>query len=237
MKTPRTESGAAPIVVHPPIGIVASVAASALPSKAEAWAIAKAIRPQFTHYVAQYDTTKYWPKIYESIVRKFRHPALVDSGTLRDALLWKYGHLGKPRIPLAHERLISQLQQGWPAAAAALPQTPGEAFSAIDRDFGGKTRFVTVAFLVHLLHPLKAPIIDQHNFRALNALLAGARPGWTEKKMPSQYGDIVLLAAFMAAVLSAWNLQVPESVPSARDLDKFLMMYGKAIKSRSNSHP
>src|SRR5947207_15984695 len=97
-------------------------------------------------------------------------------GTLRDALLWKYGHLGKPAIPPAHERLISQLQRGWPAAVAALPNVPKHVFVALDRDFGGKTRFITVAFLLHLLYPSKVPIIDQHNFRAVNALMAEVRP-------------------------------------------------------------
>lgn len=40
------------------------------------------------------------------------------------------------------------------------------------------------------------------------------------------------MAAFMEAVLAAWVLRAPESAPSDRDLDKFLMMYGKAIKKR-----
>ena len=53
-------------------------------------------------------------------------------------------------------------------------------------------------------------------------------------RQPSQYADISLVAAFMEAVLAAWVLRAPESAPSGRDLDKFLMMYGKAIKERSN---
>jgi len=34
----------------------------------------------------------------------------------------------------------------------------------------------------------------------------------------------------MEVVLTAWRRRAPESAPSDRDLDKFLMMYGKAIK-------
>jgi hypothetical protein len=82
--------------------------------------------------------------------------------------------------------LISQLQRGWPAVVTALLGTPHDAFIAIDRDFGGKNRFITVAFLLHLLHPRKVPIIDQHKFRAVNALLAGARPAW---KIRRRLGD------------------------------------------------
>jgi hypothetical protein len=203
-------------------------------SDAEAWQIAKAIRPRFEEYVAQYDTKKYWPVVYQRVRREFGQPERLAPGTLRDALLWKYGHLGKPAIPPAHEVLISQLQRGWPAAVAALPGDPEDAFVAIDRDFGGKTRFITVAFLLHLLHPRKVPIIDQHNFRAVNALVAAVRPAWKTRRQPSKYGDISLVAAFMEAVLAAWLRRAPESVPSDRDLDKFLMMYGKAIKERSN---
>ena len=149
---------------------------SARPSYAEAWQIAKAIRPRFAEYMTQYDTKKYWPVVYERVRREFRQPERMAPGTLRDALLWKYGHLGKPAIPPAHELLISQLQRGWPAVVTALLGTPHDAFIAIDRDFGGKNRFITVAFLLHLLLPRKVPIIDQHNFRAVNALLASVRP-------------------------------------------------------------
>src|SRR4030095_2066739 len=38
---------------------------SARPSYAEAWQIAKAIRPRFAEYMTQYDTKKYWPVVCE----------------------------------------------------------------------------------------------------------------------------------------------------------------------------
>jgi len=203
-------------------------------SKAEAWQIAKEIRASFAEYVAKYDTDKYWPVVYQRIRREFRQPQRVLSNTLRDALLWKYGHLGKPAIPQAHELLITQLQRGWPSAVVALPSAPKDAFDAIGREFGGKTRFITVAFLVHLLHPHKVPIIDQHNFRAVNAFRAAVRPTWRIRRRPSRYDDISLLAEFMKSVLTVWRQRAPKSVPSARNLDKFLMMYGKAIKSKGD---
>jgi hypothetical protein len=53
--------------------------------------------------MTQYDTKKYWPVVYERVRREFRQPERMAPGTLRDALLWKYGHLGKPAIPPAHE--------------------------------------------------------------------------------------------------------------------------------------
>jgi hypothetical protein len=203
-------------------------------SGSEAWQISKAIMPRFKEYASQYDTKKYWPGVYERVRREFVHAEVMAPGALRDALLWKYGHLGKPAIPLHHERLISELQRNWRAATAGLPKAPEDAFIALDHSFGGKNRFITIAFLLHLLHPTKVPIIDQHNFRAVNALMAGVRPTWKTKARPSQYPDIVLVAAFMKTVLEAWTLRAPESAPSDRDLDKFLMMYGKSIKARPN---
>ena len=57
---------------------------SARPSYAEAWQIAKAIRPRFAEYMTQYDTKKYWPVVYERVRREFRQPermALARCGT------------------------------------------------------------------------------------------------------------------------------------------------------------
>lgn len=230
IKTPRSAPGVVPIVVQPPRA-GAAPDPTVPPSVAEACAIARAISPEFAHYAGRYDTKKYPLEAYQRVREQFCRPGEVTSDTLRDALLWKYGHLGKLTIPLAHERLIAQLQDGWATAAASLPRSAEEAFVALDRHFGGKTRFITVAFLVHLIHPDRVPIIDQHNFRAVNALMAGARPGWRSRKLPSRYSDIVLVAAFMKAILAAWGELVPESLPTERDLDRFLMMYGKVIKS------
>jgi hypothetical protein len=59
---------------------------------------------------------------------------------------------------------------------------------------------------------------------------APAPQPWKARKRPSKYADILLVSSFMQAVLAAWRLRAPESTPSDRELDKFLMMYGKAIK-------
>jgi hypothetical protein len=74
------------------------------------------------------------------------------------------------------------------------------------------------------------PIIDQHNFRAVNALMGEVRPGWHPRKKPIRYADLTLVATFMRVVLAAWRRHGHDPAPTVRDLDKFLMMYGKAIK-------
>jgi hypothetical protein len=160
----------------------------------------------------------------------FGSPTEVPAATLRDALLWKYGHLGKPRIPEAHQKLIAGLQRGWPKFSPTLANSPEGAFAQLDARFGGSTRFITVAFLVHLLFQEQIPIIDQHNFRAVNQLIGQVRRGWPSKKKPSRYADIELVASFMNSILRTWRAEDRATTPDARKLDVFLMMYGKSIK-------
>src|SRR5262245_32877884 len=44
---------------------------SARPSYAEAWQIAKVIRPRFAGYMTQYDTKKYWPVVCKRVAPDF----------------------------------------------------------------------------------------------------------------------------------------------------------------------
>lgn len=201
-------------------------------SDAEARQVVELVKPVFSGFLAKYDVKKYPPDVYLRACQEFSQPSRVVSAfTIRDALLWKWGHLGKPRIPAAHTSLISEVQKKWPALACEMSQQPEQSFLAPVGAFGGKTRFITVAFLTHLLHPHVLPIIDQHNFRAINGFAAAVRPAWKTKKKPSAYRDIEVVMAFMEAVRREWHWRWPESVPTVSDLDKFLMMYGKAIKA------
>jgi hypothetical protein len=180
---------------------------------------------------SRFDTKKYPADVYEQALIAFARPAQVSPGDLRNALLWKYGHLRKgDRIPAVHQKLIAEIQQAWPRIARDLPRAPEQAFAAIDKISGGRTRFITVAFLVHLLSPERVAIVDQHNFRAVNSLIKDVRPTWRGKKQPSKWLDIVLVGAFMNAVIAAWRAQASTSAPTPRKLDQFLMMYGKHLR-------
>ncbi len=159
----------------------------------------------------------------------------MSSQDLRTALLWKYGHLRKSgRFPGTHKQLIADLQRRWPRLARELPKSPDRAFSLIDVRVGGPTRFITVAFILHLIHPEQVPIIDQHNFRAVNALIREVRATWQGNKRPSRYTDITFVAAFMATVISMWRQRDPATVPEPRRLDQYLMEYGRGLKARHN---
>jgi hypothetical protein len=231
MKTSHTRQAVPRIVVPPATGSPFRSPTDRLSSD-EARRIARAIRPWLDEYADRYDQKKYWPKVYTSVRREFGEPAGASPDAIRDALRWKWGHLGKPAFPSAHARLIAQIQNGWSEAVAALPASTVGAFEELDARFGPK-RFITVAFLLHLLRPLSVPIVDQHNFRAVNSLIRQVRPSWQSKTMPTRYRDLETVAMFMAAVLKGWRQSMPASAPSSRRLDKFLMMYGKALKAAS----
>lgn len=115
----------------------------------ESSAIVATIRPSFVDIAGRYDVKKYSPEVYENIRAAFRAPAQVSAEALQDALLWKYGHFGKSRIPGAHQRLISHLQREWPHLVHDLPQSPEVAFEFINERFGGVTRFVVAGARNH----------------------------------------------------------------------------------------
>ena len=207
---------------------------------AECRLVVSAIRQSFDSVAKMFDTSKYPEAVYRRIRLAFKTPNHVRPDDLRDALYWKFGHLGKEgRIPTTHRKLISELQRAWPRLVRDLPDAPDQTFALINDRVGGPTRFITTAFVVHLIHPSHVPIIDQHNFRAVNSLIQGVRPSWTSKKKPSSWSDIVLVHAFMSAVRSAWRHEAPATTPTLRRLDQFLMRYGKDIKRRHNQrlHP
>jgi hypothetical protein len=198
--------------------------------------IVRRIRPIFGNVASRFDRAKYPLDVYEQALAAFARPTAVSADALRNALLWKYGHLNKSgRIPISQQRLIADVQRAWPRVAKGLPDIPEQAFVEIDRQCGGRTRFITVAFLSHLAFPKQVPIIDQHNFRAVNSLLHDARPMCLGRKRPTTWTDIVVVGEFMDGVLSAWSGQSPTSVPTRQALDHFLMMFGKLLKSRHNN--
>ena len=82
--------------------------------------VVELIGPCFDKYVAKYDERKYPREIYENLLDVFRVSQQVTDDAIRTAVFWKFGHLGKRRIPAHHEVLISLLQRVWPGLSPAL---------------------------------------------------------------------------------------------------------------------
>lgn len=196
-------------------------------SAAEAQRIAALISSDLHDYIRRYDTRKYPPDIYDRVRRAFLTPARVRPTDIETAILWKYGHLGKSGYPKQHAKLIRDLQRLWPAFARSEMIGPEATSRFWFNALGRPKAFVTIAFLIHLLHQDELPIIDQHNFRAVNHYMTMVRRSWLSKQVPSRMDDLALVADFVKLVRSAWPAGEPR--PSARDLDKYLMMFGKAL--------
>lgn len=228
MRTPSVRSTAPPHIIPPKPEN--SLAAAGTVSGDEAIAIFCGIAPVFDHYASQYDTAKYWPEVYDRAVEEFSVPDQVTASTIEDALKWKYGHLKKTNYPRTHKNLVAHVQQSWPEISTSLPTEVGEAFKHIKAIVGGQNRFITVAFLTHLLYPVAVPIIDQHNFRAVNHLVKEARPSHSFKKTPSCFADIEFIKLFMDKLIVASGEIDNAPTKSRRELDRFLMMYGKHLK-------
>jgi hypothetical protein len=154
----------------------------------------------------------------------------LDTGDIREAILWKFGHCGKKRIPAHHEALISELQRKRSELVSALAGSTADVF---DRLTGvvGPHRYITVSFLLHLFRPTEIPIIDQHNFRAMNYYFSALRSEWPPKSKPSTYRDLATLSGFACGVRSVWKGVDRATVPSELALDRYLMMFGKALKT------
>lgn len=161
----------------------------------------------------------------------------VSDGNIRTAALWKFGHLRKNRIPRHHEHLILSLQRQWPALCSTLIGPTAEVFTKLKNAIGGRDPFITVAFFVHLLRSSEVPIIDQHNFRAMNYYCMAVRPAWRPKSKPRTYQDLVTLSSFLSDIGCRWVASDQSTVPDERKLDRFLMMYGKALKARKRPRP
>ena len=195
-------------------------------SQTEAQQIAQFIFSCFKQVSQKYDFKKYPKSVYDRCKLKFSalNPANQD---IHDALVWKYGHWGKSNFPAAHCRLIREVQNLWPQfIKTGNHYSPHGTFQWWQSKWP-KTRYITAAFITHLIHHNSAiPIIDQHNFRAMNDLIAMVIKNHSYKKAPSSWQDILDLKVFMITLLPHLNNV------DASELDRFLMMWGKSVKKK-----
>lgn len=181
------------------------------------------VKKTYTSHLELYSYQKYPAQEYEGFKNTFS--ALAENVDLSAALLWKWGHWGKDNFPSKQKLLISEIESLWPAfrswaLSVSGKSTPEATFQWWDKRLG-RLRYITSAYLTHLIHPLQVPIIDQHNFRAMNHL----RKIPSAKKKPSNWDDIVRLKHFLREASKRY--QRPEA-----EFDKYLMMYGRARKPR-----
>jgi hypothetical protein len=159
------------------------------------------------------------------------YPESVIECDIVAALKWKYGHMGKTNFPGQQRALASRIAEIWSADPMLPALDPMDTFQKWRR-YLGSTSFVTICFLLHLTNPATLPILDQYNYRSVNRHLVRLRPHFAVKAKPSQFEDLLLVRDFGNGVLEGWQRYSSIEMPTADILDRYLMMHGKAQKSR-----
>lgn len=182
----------------------------------------------FDCYLNQYDIKKYPLEIYKNAKRSFSSKSSTNN-EIANALNWKYGNLGKNNFPKSHKSIIIEVEKLWKDFANSnAKDSPRSTFEWWKHRLsnGNSGRFITIAFITHLVHYRKnVPIIDQHNFRAMNYFLNNSILNSDSKKNPSNWSDIENLGRFISEVSKNLNRK-------NEDTDKFLMMFGKELKKK-----
>jgi hypothetical protein len=195
-------------------------------SSSEAKQIAEMIIPIFDTHPEKYDFKKYPADAYARYKASYSSHS-TSNPEIHDSLAWKWGHHGQSNFSEAKKLLAKKTISLWPDFVTQNRQTaPENTFKWWQTNLP-KTAYITAPYISHLIHHQESlPIIDQHNFRAMNSLIKQVRSDHKIKKQPSTWRDILELKCFVSELLKA----IPNR--SIDELDHFLMMYGKSIKLR-----
>lgn len=194
--------------------------------------IKEEVEKKFNYYLSKYDSQKYSEDIYIQSKIKFKDPCKVTADDITQALLWKYGHINKSNYPDDHKKFIRIIIDNWPDFYKNSTYTLNNMYDFWKERLKGHQNFVTIAYLIHLIKSDEIQIIDQHNFRAFNYLFLLVNPGHSFTNKPNNLLDLKNYNHFFNQLLDILDL----SKGKERDLDKFLMMYGKYnLKERNNN--
>ncbi len=185
--------------------------------------IIKFIDENFLQYYNMYDSSKYSLDEYKEYQYSFSRLAPTNT-FIEEALKWKWGHAGKSNFPQSHKDIIQEVQSNWKTFASKKFTNPQDTFEYWKSIFNRKTTYITTVYITHLVHYSEVPIIDQHNYRAMNHLIKLFVDGdYQFKKKPSNWNDLIQFTKFINDISESMTIDKEK-------LDKFLMMYGKTIK-------
>lgn len=178
----------------------------------------------YQELVLKYETNKYTESVYDQLLGKFSDLDDVEAVDINRALAWKYGkslaNLSKNKN---HESTRYKINDAWKDFVAKGFSTGEDIFhywiSVLP------TSFITAAFIAHLCKPEEVPIVDQHNFRAVRYFLSLVNLPNNLKQTPNTWDEIYLLKNFI-------DIFVKKLSVSSRELDKYLMMFGKHVAPR-----
>ncbi|MDP2077159.1 MAG: hypothetical protein Q8J85_03870 [Sulfuricurvum sp.] len=181
------------------------------------------INENFFPYYNMYDFSKYSLDDYKAFQNNFSSLGS-ENTSIEEALKWKWGHAGKNNYPSKQQSLVKDIESNWKQFASQKFINPKDTFDYWQNIFNRNTTYITTVYITHLVHYDEIPIIDQHNYRAMNHFIrCFVDSNYQFKKKPSNWDDIIQFKKFINYISSAMDIDKEK-------LDKFLMMYGKSIK-------
>ena len=178
----------------------------------------------YFQYSNDFDVKKYPLSLYKKFKNQFS--SYDKEADIASALKWKYGNSQKSNYPDCHKNIIRRVKKLWIKYIHIEDVfSPDLTFCWWHNELG-KTAYITVVWITHLIHHKSGfPIIDQHNFRAMQILKnIGKKDKKKLKKKPSNFRDIQELEDFIAEIRLLFLHK------STMKIDQFLMMYGKKNK-------
>jgi hypothetical protein len=178
----------------------------------------------FDELISKYEGKKYNEAVYIKLATDFECLNDIQDSHIDIALAWKYGKSleNLPKNP-KHQATLSKIKNNWGAFLDRRHNNGIAIFQYWIEIL--PTSFITAAFIAHLCKPEEVPIVDQHNFRAVRYFLSEVNSSENISKNPKTWDEIVLVKKFIDTFASE------NSVP-ARELDKYLMMFGKHVAPR-----
>jgi len=180
------------------------------------------IKKDFSLYYNKYDFSKYSKDDYEIFKNDFSS-LNIENKSIEKALKWKWGHARKNNFPSAQKNLIKEVESHWKDFALKKFTNPKNTFEYWKNIFNRNTTYITTVYLTHLVHYSEIPIIDQHNYRAMNYFIKLIDNNYIAKKKPSNWNDLMNFKKFID------EISVQTGIDKEK-IDKYLMMYGKNIK-------
>lgn len=100
----------------------------------------------------EYDFGKYPADDYQRFKLSFSS-LKNENSDINDALIWKWGHWGKENFPQRHKDLISEIEMLWPEfIESGKSSTSADTYNWWYAELGSQTRYITVAYITHLIH-------------------------------------------------------------------------------------
>lgn len=206
-------------------------------SKKQKNRISKKIGYFYEEIKLKYESKKYDEDKYAELRELFQDIGAIDEDVICEdltdsALAWKYARtVDDLRANGQYTEVRYSLYDNWEEFKLKEWQErpSGKAiFNYWFEEVDYPISFITAAFIAHLCRPNQVPIVDQHNLRAVRYFLSDVNAENNLTQNPNTWEEIRTVKKFIRTFSADRNVSV-------RDLDKYLMMFGKHVAPSKDS--